>query len=203
MDDQAGAGEEVRIPPLGVRRWPPQMREVMAALRPPNQRHEISGSIPDRPKALNVLGTIANHIDLMRAWNHFNGHVLYATTLTERQRELLILRIAAVRGSEYEWIQHSVLAGDLGIAPEEVARVADGPAADGWSPLERALLAAVDELLATARITGPTWTVLAGELDHKQLLDVIFTVGAYDTITMVLLSCGVPVDDDLARWAER
>lgn len=203
MDDQAGGAEEVRIPPLGFRQWPPQMREVMAALRPPNQRHEISGSRPDRPKALNVLGTIANHIDLMHAWNHFNGHVLYATTLSERQRELLILRIAAVRGSEYEWIQHSVLAGDLGITPQEVARVADGPDADGWSPLERALLAAVDELLATARIAGPTWKALAGELDHKQLLDVIFTVGAYDTITMVLLSCGVPIDDDLARWGER
>jgi hypothetical protein len=61
----------------------------------------------------------------------------------------------------------------------------------------------VDELLATARITEPTWKVLAGELDHKQLLDVIFTVGAYDTISMVLLSCGVPVDEDLARWGRQ
>ena len=73
-----------------------------------------------------------------------------------------------------------LLAGDAGISPEEVERIKDGPGADGWSPFDAALVAAVDELLHDARVADATWATLAAELDTQQLMDVVFTVGAYD-----------------------
>ncbi len=173
------------------------MKGALAALRPPNPRHPFPSREPGRPKGLNVLGTFALHPELATAYHTFNGHLLFATTLSTRQRELLVLRVAAVRAAEYEWLQHVVLAGDVGISPEEVERVAAGPAAEGWSSFEAALLAAVDELLDDAMIADATWKVLADELDAQQLIDLVFTVGAYDVLAMAMRSFGIQVDDDL------
>jgi alkylhydroperoxidase family enzyme len=193
-----------RLAPLEPAAWPPAMREALAALVPPNPRHPLPERRADRPKALNLLGVFAHHPALVRAYHGFNGHLLFATTLSLRQRELLVLRVAAVREAEYEWLQHKVVAADIGMPEEEVERVAVGPEAEGWSPLDAALLRAVDELVADARIGESTWAVLSSELDAQQLLDLVFTVGAYETLAMVMRTVGVEVDDDLATWrAER
>jgi alkylhydroperoxidase family enzyme len=186
-----------RISPLPPAEWPEEMRGALAALRPAQPRHPFPERRDDRPKGLNVLGTLARHPALATAFHTFNGHILFATTLSVRQRELIVLRVAADRGSDYEWAQHVVLAGDAGITADEVTRIAAGPDAPGWSPLDRALLAAVDELIAEATITDATWATLAAELDTRQLMDVIFTVGAYDVLAMALRSFGIELDADL------
>ena len=186
-----------RIPPLPPADWPEGMKTALAALHPPVPRHPFPERDPNRPKGLNVLGTLAQHPALTTAFHTFNGHVLFATTLTPRQRELLVLRVANVRQCDYEWAQHVVLASDAGISPAEVEQITEGPDAPGWTSLEAALVRAVDELLADAHIADPTWQVLASVFEVEQLLDVIFTVGAYDLLAMALRSAGIPLDDDL------
>lgn len=176
------------------------MRDALAAMAPPNPRHPVPERRDDRPKGRNLLGLFAHHPELTRAYNTFNGHLLFATTLTPRQRELLVLRVGVLRDAEYEWLQHKVIATDLGMTAEEIDRVTEGPDADGWAPLEAALLRAVDELVADARIGEETWAALAVELDAQQLLDLVFTVGAYDVLAMAMRTFGVEVDDDLAIW---
>jgi AhpD family alkylhydroperoxidase len=173
------------------------MPAALTALRPANPRLPLPEPRDDRPKGLNLLGTLARHPALTHAFLTFNGHVLFATTLSARQRELLVLRVSSVRECRYEWLQHVVLAGDAGLDPEEVERIADGPEAAGWSPVEAAMLRAVDELVADAVVSNSTWSTLAAELDEQQLMDLVFTVGAYDLLAMALRSFGVELDADL------
>jgi alkylhydroperoxidase family enzyme len=173
------------------------MREAIAALRPADPRYEPPPRRAGRPKGLNILGTLAQHPALARAYHVFNGHVLFATSLSQRQRELLVLRVAAVRQAEYEWRQHAVLAADVGIGEDELVAVAEGPDAAGWEPLEAALLRAVDELVAGATVSDETWTTLAGSLSTEQLMDLVFTVGAYDLLAMAFGAFGIELDGDL------
>lgn len=189
-----------RIPPLPREEWPPEIVDAIAALRGTKQRHPILTTEGGRPKGINALGTLANHIDLMSAYHTFTGHLLYNITLSLRQRELLILRVAHVRDCEYEWLQHVVVASDLGVTDEEIARVREGGAADGWDELEGALVLAVDELIRDAEVSDATWSVLAEHLDTQQLMDMVFAVGAYDLLAMAFRTFGVPVDPDLAEW---
>jgi alkylhydroperoxidase family enzyme len=188
--------DEQRLAPLPPDAWPDTMRDALAALRPAEARHPFPKR-EGRPKGLNVLGTLAIHPALARAFNTFNGHLLFATTLTQRQRELLVLRVAAVRDAAYEWTQHAVLASDVGIDPDELDRIETGPDAPGWPPLDEAMLRAVDELVHDARISDATWKALAADLDEQQLMDLVFTVGAYDALAMAFRSFGVQLDDDL------
>src|SRR5258708_36540419 len=116
--------------------WPAERKGALAALRPPTPRLPFPPAREGRPKGLNVLGTLARYPELATAFHTFNGHVLFATTLTARQRELIVLRVASVRDAAYEWAQHAVLAGDVGIDAAELERIVTGPAASGWTPGE-------------------------------------------------------------------
>lgn len=185
-----------RIEPLRPQDFPPEMRAALAALRPPNPRHEPMPTA-DRPKALKVLGTMAHHPALAQAYFTLNGHLLRATTLTERQRELLVLRVAAVRKCGYEWAQHLFVARDAGLTDEEIGRIAYGPDAPFWSEFEAALLRSVDELIVEGAISRSTWQTLAAELGTQQLLDLIFTVGSYDTLAAMMSSLELGIDDDI------
>jgi alkylhydroperoxidase family enzyme len=193
---------EARVAPISPREWPAEMRGAMAALTPPHPRHPlpVRQAREGLPKALNLLGTLAHHPELATAYHTFNGHLLFATTLSTRQRELVVLRVGWVRGAEYEWLQHAVIAGDVGISNEEISQIAAGADAPGWEPLEAAMLRAVDELIADAEISAATWSVLTEQLDTQQVLDLIFTVGAYDVLAMAMKSCGLQLDDDLRKW---
>jgi alkylhydroperoxidase family enzyme len=187
-----------RIAPLPRDEWTEEVGQAIAALLPPDAQRPLrrrkGGS-----QGHNVLGTLARHPKLMRAFHTFNGHVLFTSTLTPRQRELLILRVAALREAAYEWEQHVSLAAEAGLDDEEIARIAEGPEAPGWSATDAAMLWAVDELVIDAMVCVPTWDALAATLDEHQLMDLVFTVGAYDLLAMAFRSFGVELDEDLTR----
>jgi alkylhydroperoxidase family enzyme len=185
-----------RIAPLAPADWPDGINEALAALRPPNARHPFPQR-EGRPKGLNVLGTLARHPALTRAFNTFNGHVLFATTIEPRERELLVLRVAHVRNADYEWAQHVVLGRDAGLTDDEIGRVPSGPDAPHWDARDAALLRAVDELVRDACVSDETWSVLARDFDEQQLMDIVFTVGAYDLLAMAFRSFGIELDADL------
>jgi len=191
-----------RVAPIRPREWPPGMQEAMvAAYRPANPRHPVPPRDPKSPQGLNVMGVLAYHPQLTEAFNHLITHALYFSALTPRHRELLVLRVAHRRDAVYEWAQHVYQAGIVGISDEEVARIRVGPNAKGWAPLERALLAAADELVSDARIADETYNALARELDTQQIMDVVFTVGTYDVFAMALRTFDVELDEDLRKYA--
>ena len=138
-----------------------------------------------------ALGLFAHHPAFARAFTTFNGHVLWDTTLTARQRQLLILRVITRRSATYLWKEHSRSSLHAGLTEEEVERVRSDPHASSWDPLDAALLRAVDELIDDGVIAAPTWEVLAGGLDVQQLVDVVATVGCYDTTAFLLRSFGL------------
>jgi alkylhydroperoxidase family enzyme len=96
----------------------------------------------------------------------------------------LILRIGWLRRSEYEFAQHLVLGARAGLSEAELERIQTGPDAAGWDPVEADVVRAVDELHANAYIEEATYTRLAAHFDTPQLLDLVFTVGCYDVLSM-------------------
>ncbi len=174
---------------------------LAAAYRPANPRLPVPPHDPAGPKGLNAMGILAHHPDLTAAYNQLIRHALYFTTITARQRELLILRVAHLRGATYEWAQHVYQAGVAGLGPDEVARVREGAASAGWERLDAALLRAADELVADARIADGTYATLAASLDTQQIMDVVFTVGAYEVFAMAMRTFDVELDDDLRDYA--
>jgi alkylhydroperoxidase family enzyme len=145
-------------------------------------------------RGMNGLGVILRYPALAKAFLTFNNHVAVGSSISRRIRELLILRISWLRGSEYEFIQHVVLGRRAGLSDAEIARVAAGPDAAGWDPVDADLVRAVDELHEHACIQDATWARLAAHFDEKQMMDVIFAVGCYELLAMVFKSYGVELE---------
>ena len=98
-------------------------------------------------------------------------------------------------------MQHLRLAPRVGITPEEIAAIADGPDAGAWTPLEADLLAATDQLIDGYRVDDDTWNRLAEQLDERQLVELVFIVGTYTALAMAFKSFGLELDPDLQEIA--
>ena len=174
-----------RVPPLDESQWSDEVREL------------LDGLMRAGGRVLNIFGTLAHHPGLMKRWLVFGNHVLGKNTLSPRDRELAILRIGWLCRSEYEWGQHVVIGRGAGISDEEILRVAEGPDAPGWSEGDAVLLRAVDELHDDAMIGDATWKALSDRYDTQQLLDLVFTVGQYNLVSMALNTLGVQLDEGI------
>jgi alkylhydroperoxidase family enzyme len=140
---------------------------------------------------MNAMAVYALHPDLAAALLAFNMYLLLGSTLRDRDRELLILRTSWLRDSEYELVRHAHNAKRVGISDEELARIPIGSTAPGWDLLDALLLRAVEELCSEYRIANATWIQLEKHYTQQQLMDIAFTVGAYDMLAMAFNTIGV------------
>ena len=171
-------------------------------LEPAEIDPEIRSAFGDGPM-LNIFRTLAHHPKLLKRWLVFGNHVLAKSTLPPRERELVILRIGWLCRAEYEWGQHVLIARQSGLDDEEIERIPDGPDAPGWSERDALLLRATDELHADAFISDATWQGLSRELEVPQLIDLVFTVGQYNLVSMALNTLGVQRDAGVPGFPQR
>ena len=178
---------EPRVPALEEDQWSDAAREVMKP---------FLGQGP----IFNIFKTMTNHPGLMRRWIVFANHILGKSTLDIRERELVILRIGYLCQAGYEWGQHVVIARGAGMSDAEIRSAKTGPDTPGLAELDRLLLQATDELHADAHVSDATWAGLSEHLSTQQLMDLVFTVGQYNLVSMALNSFGVQPDDGLPGW---
>jgi len=176
-----------RIAPLGDEEWNDEAREILA----PFIR---------QGRVFNIFRTLVRHPALMRRWLVFANHILGKSTLAPRERELVILRIGFLCKAGYEWGQHVLIARQAGMSDDEIRTAKTGPETPGLSELDRLLLKATDELHADAHVSDATWKGLAALLTEQQLVDLVFTVGQYNLVSMALNSFGVQPDEGLPGW---
>ena len=179
--------DQPRVEPLDAAQQSGEVQEIMASLR---------GNL----RSFNIMRTLANHPDLMRRWMVFANHILGKSTLPVRERELLILRIGYLCQSGYEWGQHVLIARDAGMTDGEIRACQTGSATPGLPDLDRLLFQATEELHEDAHVSDATWAGLSQHLNTQQLMDVVFTVGQYNLVSMALNSLGVQPDEGLPGW---
>jgi len=144
----------------------------------------------------NMLRAIAHHPRLLEPFLGFAA-ALARGELPRRESELLALRAAWNCRSEFEWGHHALYARAAGLSDAEIASVAIGPAAPGWSDADRVLLRAADELHSQQSIGEATWAALASRWNAAQLVEIAFVVGQYTMLSMVAGALAVPLEDGL------
>src|SRR4051794_17440105 len=138
------------------REIPPRLAPLPTAEWDDETKALLGGAPP-----INIFATLAHHPKLMKRWMVFGNHVLAKSTLSARDRELLILRTGWNCRAPYEWGQHVAIARGIGITDDEIERIAAGPDAPGWDPFEANVLRAADELHSAQDLTDATYAGLA------------------------------------------
>ena len=151
---------------------------------------------------LNLYSTLAHHPMLFRPRAVQSAYIRTGSTLSDRAREILILRIGWLCGSEYEWSQHVRAARRVGMDDEDIRRIAIGTDADGWDPLGQLLVRAVDELHADDGLSDATWALLSEHYSVSELIDVVITVGGYRMVSIALNSIGTQLESGRPRFPD-
>jgi alkylhydroperoxidase family enzyme len=143
----------------------------------------------------NIFTTLANHPKYFEKYMVISTYIARESTLPAREREILMLRIGWLCRSEYEFGQHMLSGKRAGLTDKEIKRIMEGPKAAGWDPFDATLVLVVDELYYDAFITDVSWNALAKRYNQQQLMDVVATVGQYNSLSMLLNSVGVQLDE--------
>ncbi|MEZ5231658.1 MAG: carboxymuconolactone decarboxylase family protein [Acidimicrobiales bacterium] len=137
---------------------------------------------------------------MLRRFSQLGGTLLFRTTVGDRERELVILRVGWNCRSVYEFGQHTTIGLDSGLTEAEITALTRDPADGGWSDRDRALIALADDLCADDCVSDATWAALRPDWDDRQLVELIVTAGFYRMVSGFLNSAGVQLDDGVPGW---
>ncbi len=115
------------------------------------------------------------------------GEVLrFASVLTDRERELAVLRVARHWGSAFEWSAHVKLAAVAGVTADEIAAIESGssPALDDRR--ESCVVALAQQLVGTWNTGDAVYREAVATLGHRAVFEVVTLVGHYSHLALHL-----------------
>jgi len=151
---------------------------------------------------LALFRTLAVHDELASRMRPLGAGLLGHGRIDPREREIVIHRVCARTGAEYEWGVHAVAFGaPLGLSEAQLtATVHGGPDDPAWTaPRDRLLIRLADELLETATVSDELWARLEPQWPADQLLELVILAGWYRLLAGVINAGGVPLEP----WAPR
>lgn len=176
--------------------YPAEVEAALHAMMPPGSDLE----------PLRAFRTLARHLPLAEAMLPLGRFLLgRALPIGMRERELLIDRVCARCGCEYEWGVHALYFGArVGLTPEELAATVTAGGGDPiWAERDRLLVRLVDELHDTAQVSDGLWTALARHWTEPQLLAMLLLVGWYHAISFVLNGARVELEAYAPRFPDK
>jgi 4-carboxymuconolactone decarboxylase len=178
----------------GPRLSTPRIAPIEEAAWTPQQRAMITPQIRPDGTTFNLYKTMLNHPGLYTPRVRFGSYLQRDSLLDPKTRELAIMRTAYNIGAAYEWSHHVEAAEAAGFTAADIARIAQGPNASGWSEQQRAVLTAADELRREAFVSDATWNTLAKYYGMKERIEIIYTVGGYTMTGLAINSFGIQVE---------
>ena len=145
-------------------------------------------------EAPHLFLTLGRHRRLFRGWLRFASHLMPFGKLPRRDTELVILRVAHLRDCRYEFDHHVRLGRRAGVTAADVERVVAGPDTEGWSPRERAILAAADGLVADGDLDDDTWGALRQHLGERDAIELVLLAAHYSMLATFMATLRVQPD---------
>jgi AhpD family alkylhydroperoxidase len=149
----------------------------------------VTGTTPP-----NLFLTLGRHPKLFRGWLRFAGKLMPRGTLPRRDTELVILRVAHLTSCEYEHHHHVRLGRRAGLSDADIARVAEGPEADGWTDREAVLLETVDALHRDRDLDDTAWASLRRHLDERGAIELLLLAGHYEMLATAINTLRIEPD---------
>ena len=129
--------------------------------------------------------------------------VRYATELSDRERELAILRVAAHAESSFEWLAHEQIGRAAGLTDADLDTVLGGPASDTLSASETTVLDLVSALLVHRDADDRQWAHAVAALGLVKAVELVTLVGYYQTLELGLRVFRVPLPaGQHGRWGQ-
>lgn len=159
-------------------------------------RRRTGGPIP------NVMLTLGRHRGLFVPWLIYSSRLMPFGKLRGTESELIILRVAARTGSDYERFHHEALGRQAGLGDDVIAwsglepgTAEPAPANDGIEgPVAELLIRATDELLDDRDLSDATFADLAAQFDERKVIEICLLAGHYAGLAATLKAARVQLE---------
>lgn len=144
---------------------------------------------------LNLFRVLVRYPEMMKRVNALGGMFMAHGSLPDREREMVILRVAWNSSCDYEFAQHAPIGRRVGLDDAEIEALGR-PADEGdWNEPDLALIRFTDELMADLEASEETWTAVSRTHDENQLIELSLLVGYYQMLAAFLRTLRVPLED--------
>jgi len=162
---------------------PPEVREIF-------QKIEDNGA-----KILNLYKVAAHSPKVFLNFIRLGNSIIGRTELPPRLREIVILRVATLTGSEYEWAQHAPVARQVGVSQQQLDAISDWKNSAEFNNEERAVLQYTDEVAQQVKVTDQTFNTLKNFFSEQLIVELTMTIGYYEMVARLLVPLQVEVDE--------
>ncbi|HEX4587230.1 MAG TPA: carboxymuconolactone decarboxylase family protein [Mycobacterium sp.] len=175
-----------------------RIRPASAPLQPDMQ--EAIDAVMRGAPPLVLFTTMAR--DRRLFFKFFNSGLLDRGNLTIREREIVIDRVTASCGAEYEWGVHvSVYAEKAGLTETQIASLfTGGPDDECWADEDRVLIRLCDDLHQRCTVDDEIWAQLAACHSDEAILELLMLAGTYRTVSYLVNGLRLPLEPGARRF---
>jgi 4-carboxymuconolactone decarboxylase len=146
---------------------------------------------------LNFSRVLIRHPGMYGAFVPYLARLIAETELPARDRQLVCLRMLELCDDTYEQTHHVVISRKCGLTDDEIASAIAGEGATEW---DRTVLRATEELYRDQNVSDEAWGALAESYSERQLMELVFLAGCYQTMAMLTKSFGMQLEGDLESF---
>jgi alkylhydroperoxidase family enzyme len=123
------------------------------------------------------------------------GRAVLNSSLDPKLRQIAIIRVGVLAGATYEIHQHVNLGRKVGLSEEKIEALRQKDVPGIFTPLERAVITAVEELARQARLSDATFAALSQDFDYRKLQELVLTIGYYTMVSRFLETFEVDIEE--------
>jgi 4-carboxymuconolactone decarboxylase len=156
----------------------PEIRERLAELPP-----------------LNVFRMMARTPASFKAFLDIAVSILFGAEFDPRKREVAVLRVAHVTGSNYEWVQHVNVAKQAGLTDDEIKTIGTEGEVSGLDAEGNLLCRVADEISRDVRLSDEALSKIIELYGEQQAAELILCCSYFNMLSRVLESTRVPLEE--------
>jgi len=133
---------------------------------------------------------------LLQARSSLSALLQPGRKLPAQLRELAIIRTGIVGESKFEYSQHLKVARLVGVAADKLAAIKSWALSDKFTPTERAVMQATDELVGRNLVEDDTFATLKQHLADDQIMELFYVIGLWRMHGMIVRALHLEFDTD-------
>lgn len=151
---------------------------------------------------LNIFRVMLHRPKTAKALADLLISLLFQGDLDDRLRELLIMRIGWVTGSDYEWTQHWKISQEqFGCSEQDLLELrGDWSQSSHFGDDEKLLLSAVDALLETGTLAEELAQSCVERFGRNSTIELTTAVGCWRLVSKLTNALAIQLEEGISSW---
>jgi AhpD family alkylhydroperoxidase len=167
-----------------------------ADLTTPQTQPLVERIVAERGNVLHLYQMLLHSPPVAAGWLNFLTSIRQLSTLPGDLRELVIMRVAAMNGAQYEADQHAPYALKEGVSEQQLLALPDWTHSSLFSEQERAVLAYADAMTHSVQVPDAVFDAVHRLLDARLVVELTATVAAYNMVSRFLEALRIHSHDE-------